>query len=91
VARSGGSVTPPSLGGGGVGALVSGTGGNGTANTGGGGGGGFTSGGSLGGSGVVITKVLTAITVSATTGSPTVTTDGDFTIYKFTGSGSITF
>jgi hypothetical protein len=29
--------------------------------------------------------------VSATTGSPTVTTDGSFKIYTFTGSGSITF
>jgi hypothetical protein len=27
----------------------------------------------------------------ATTGSPTVTTDGGFNIYTFTGSGSITF
>jgi hypothetical protein len=30
-------------------------------------------------------------TASATTGSPTVTTDGSQKIYKFTGSGSITF
>lgn len=30
-------------------------------------------------------------TVSATTGSPTITTDGPSTIYKFTGDGSITF
>jgi hypothetical protein len=28
--------------------------------------------------------------VASTTGSPTVTTDGAFTVYKFTGSGSIT-
>jgi hypothetical protein len=26
-----------------------------------------------------------------TTGSPTVTTDGDYTIYTFTGSGTIMF
>ena len=63
----------------------------GTANTGGGGGGAGNTGdeGATGGSGVVILRVFTA--ASATTGSPTVTTDGDFTIYKFTGSGSITF
>ena len=29
--------------------------------------------------------------VSATTGSPTITTDGDATIYTFTGDGTITF
>jgi hypothetical protein len=38
---------------------------------------------------VVIIRTLA--TASATTGSPTVTTDGSYNIYTFTGSGSITF
>ena len=59
----------------------------GQANTGGGGGGGRTSGGQ-GGSGVVILKVPTSNYSGTTTGSPTVTTSGDFTIIKFTGDGS---
>ena len=42
-----------------------------------------------GGSGVVIIRTLQ--TASATTGSPTTSTDGSYNIYKFTGSGSITF
>lgn len=64
----------------------------GTVNTGGGGGGASgssTTSGAEGGSGVVIVRTLR--TASATTGSPTVTTVGNFNIYKFTGSGSITF
>jgi hypothetical protein len=35
--------------------------------------------------------IRTLSTASATTGSPTLTTDGSYNIYKFTGSGSITF
>jgi len=45
--------------------------------------------GGNGGSGVVILRTLE--TASATTGSPTVTTDGSYNIYTFTASGSITF
>ena len=30
-------------------------------------------------------------TAASTTGSPTVTTDGSYKVYKFTSSGSITF
>ena len=69
------------------------TGLNGTANLGGGGGGGgylgeYMAGGS-GGSGVVIIRSLA--TAASTTGSPTITTDGSYNVYKFTASGSITF
>ena len=73
--------------------------GNGTAgdvNTGSGGGGsggvtntGSTTGGA-GGSGVVILRIPTANYSGTVSGSPTVTTDGDFKVVKFTGSGSYT-
>ena len=83
-------------GGGGNGAAgnPSGTPTSGTANTGSGGGGlgGFgtsnTSG--SGGSGVVILKVLTSDYTGTTTGSPTVTTSGSYTIMQFNSSGSYT-
>ena len=65
-----------------------------TVNTGGGGGGGGagTSAGvgSAGASGVVILKVLTSAYSGTTTGSPTVTTDGSYTIVKYTSSGTYT-
>jgi hypothetical protein len=65
---------------------------SGTANTGGGGGGssqpGFES--TPGGSGIVILRMLTSDYSGTTTGSPTVTTDGSYTVVKFTGSGSYT-
>jgi hypothetical protein len=63
-----------------------------TANTGSGGGGGSGSGGlgGNGGSGIVILKILTANYSGTTTGSPTVTTSGSYTILKYTGSGSYT-
>jgi len=61
------------------------------ANT-GGGSGGTDGGGSTGagGSGVVILRVRTAAYPGTTSGSPTVTTDGEDTIIKFTGSGTYT-
>ena len=64
-----------------------------TANTGSGGGGagGGSSDGTptAGADGVVI--IRSTKTATATTGSPTVTTDGSYNVYKFTVSGSITF
>jgi len=60
-----------------------------TANTGGGSGGtrnNVTAG--SGGSGVVILRLLTSEYSSSTTGSPTVTTDGDYTVLTYTGSGT---
>lgn len=73
---------------------------SGLANTGGGGGGAgyFSSAGTprgkggIGGSGVVIIRYPDIFdAASATTGSPTVTIHENYRIYKFTGSGSITF
>ena len=77
-------------GGGGDGAGNLNTGGSGTANTGGGGGGTTYDGGysGAGGSGVVILRLLTSEYSGTTTGSPTVTTDGNHTIIKYTGSGT---
>ena len=79
---------------GGSGAGHNGTAGTPTANTGSGGGGtgGGTSGNgttTAGADGVVI--IRTTNTAASTTGSPTVTTDGSYNIYKFTASGTITF
>jgi len=64
----------------------------GTANTGSGGGAARASSGvsgGAGGSGIVIIRTLS--TASATSGSPTLTTDGSYNIYKFTSSGTIAF
>ena len=64
----------------------------GVANTGSGGGGAHSTSaqylGANGGSGIVVLRLLTSEYSSSTTGSPTVTTDGDYTILKYTGSGT---
>jgi hypothetical protein len=65
----------------------------GSSNTGGGGGGGaggFTVNGGNGGSGRVVIRVPTSAYSGTTTGSPTVTTDGSYTVVKFTSSGTYT-
>ena len=46
--------------------------------------------GGNGGSGIVILRVLTADYTGTTTGSPTITTDGSYTVVKFTSSGTYT-
>jgi hypothetical protein len=77
--------TAGGLGGGGAGGGAAGG-----TNTGGGGGGGYyqqQSGGS-GGSGVVVLRMKTSEYSGTTTGSPTVTTDGNDTVLTFTGSGT---
>ena len=79
--------------GGGNGSNGSSAPGAGTVNTGGGGGGGGNISnlpGANGGSGVVYLSVPTAYYSGVTTGSPTVTTNGSFTVLKWTTSGSYT-
>ena len=61
----------------------------GTANTGSGGGGGGGTGGA-GGSGIVILRLLTSDYTGTTTGSPGVTTDGDYTVLQYTSDGTYT-
>ena len=83
-------------GGGGAGALGSGnSGASGQANTGGGGGGGGLSSGTTGGTGgtgiVILRYPVSYNAAASSTGSPTVTTDGSYRYYKFTGNGTITF
>ena len=79
-------------GGGGAGTYTNGVAG--TVNTGGGGGGAGYSGssytGGAGGSGVVILSIPTANYTGRTTGSPTVTTNGIYTVLTFTASGTYT-
>ena len=63
----------------------------GIANTGGGGGSGKGAGTSqAGGSGVVFLKILTSQYTGTTTGSPSVSTVGSYTILQYNGSGSYT-
>ena len=89
--RSGTGHNPAPLGGGGNGKAYSSTNGSaGTANTGGGGGGARDAAAYYGGSGVVIMRMLTSVYSGTSTGSPTVTTDGSYTVVKFTASGSYT-
>jgi hypothetical protein len=93
----GGEVNGSYVGAGGLGgggnAVINSTGQDGVNNTGGGGGGGSYTGsyynGGSGGSGVVIIRSL--VLASSTTGSPIITTEGSYNVYKFTGTGSITF
>jgi hypothetical protein len=85
-AGGGGGGSTSTAGSGGSGGGGGGSGVAGTANTGSGGGG-----GGFGGSGVVIISVPTAQAASSTTGSPTITTSGGNTIYRFNSSGTITF
>ena len=64
---------------------------SGTANTGGGGGGNGGGGGGSGGnggSGIVVLRLNTSDYSGTTTGSPTVTTNGDYTVLTYTGSGT---
>jgi len=89
----GGTAGIGGIGGGANGTNSDGDGNAGTVNTGGGGGGatapsGGTATSGNGGSGIVILRLLTSEYSSSTTGSPTVTTDGDYTVLTYTGSGT---
>jgi hypothetical protein len=68
--------------------------GHGTVNTGSGGGGADYNGGcgssGSGGSGVVILRILTTDYSGTTSGSPTVTTDGSYTVLTYNSSGTYT-
>jgi hypothetical protein len=89
------AAAPGGSGGGGNGGGSGYTGSHGAANFGGGGGGYGTNlnvgtAGYNGGKGVAIFRIKTAKYSGVTTGSPTVTTDGDYTILKWTDSGTYT-
>ena len=61
----------------------------GVVNTGGGGGGEGSNGTpGDGGSGIVVLRLNTSDYSGTTTGSPTITTDGDYTVLEYTGSGT---
>lgn len=93
---NGGTAGAGGAGGGGAGSTAGNNqAGSGTANTGGGGGGAerniYTTGGA-GGSGIVIIRYADTFAAAASsTGSPTITVAGGYRVYKWTGSGSITF
>jgi len=63
---------------------------NGTSNTGGGGGGGKSTLGGSGGKGIVILKIPTANYSGITTGSPSISNNGIFTILTYNSSGTYT-
>jgi len=44
-----------------------------------------------GGSGVVVLKFLSSVTPASTSGSPQISTDGSYSLYKFNTNGGITF
>ena len=100
VTRAGGGGGSPagsaSGGGGAGGAYPNGNGTAGTVNTGGGGGGARNASDTsnvysgAGGSGVVILRLLTSEYTGTTTGSPTVTTDGSYTVLTYISSGTYT-
>jgi len=95
-AQDGGTGGAGGNGGGGDGGVDDVVGSDGTVNTGGGAGAGSVDPqqhsvrGASGGSGVVILRIPTANYSGTTSGSPTVTTDGDYKVVKFTGSGTYT-
>jgi hypothetical protein len=68
-------------------------GGNGSPNSGSGGGGAYAANGGNGGTGVVFLRYLTAQTVfaSVTASGGTSASAGDYTVWTFTSTGSITF
>jgi hypothetical protein len=78
---------------GGAGGNPSAVGGNATANRGSGGGGAGLGGltGGNGSDGIVIIRTADTVATAVTTGAPTVTTAGGYTVYSFTASGTITF
>ena len=78
-------------GGGGNGSQGDGTAGTDGLGAGGGGSGRIgSSAGGHGGDGIVILRILTSDYTTTVTGSPTVTTDGSYTVVKFTATGSYT-
>jgi len=85
-----GWTAPGGDGGGGDGGTSGGTAA--TAGTDGLGGGGGGSGGNIagldGGNGIVVLRVLTSVYSGTTTGSPTITTDGSYTVMKFLAAGT---